>query len=521
VLDSIEAGPQLLRHWIDQAVARDPDKPYICSVDDGRAISYGELQRLTRQIAGYLHQQGIGPADRVALLANNSIEHLVWYLGVMAYGATICTIHVEMNRLHLEHILPALDPRLIVYEEGLQLENLLTEVDCPRVSIGAAGAHGASAFYSTVCAGEPSERTVPARATGDGCIVFTSGTSASPKGVILSFRELLANVEPIADAYDIRTEDRLYDFRSFNWVSAQLLGVLTPLCRGATLLMRRKFSRSQFFAQIREWGATVAAGNPTTINMLLNGDEAVTAADLPTLRFMTSSSAPLLVEEWRRFEDRFGIPVAQGYGCSEAGWIAACPGDRRRRGTVGRPLPYHDVAIVDADGQRLPEGQVGYVELGGFPDNAYRYLNADGKTVVTSRGRMRTGDLGFFDADRYLHLTGREKDLIIRGGVNISLLEIDNILMRRPEVVEAATIGVPHRTYGEEVVSYVVLQARAGVNAEDILRYCNEVLPAFKAPKQIVVSDMLPKTERGKLDRKALVEAWTRSGATLADTLGA
>ncbi|HWP27505.1 MAG TPA: hypothetical protein VNL39_14295, partial [Xanthobacteraceae bacterium] len=193
-------------------------------------------------------------------------------------------------------------------------------------------------------------------------------------------------------------------------------------------------------------------------------------------------------------------------------------GDQRRHGTVGRPLAYHALAIVDADGRRLPPGETGEVEVGGFPDNDYRYLADDGAVKVSSRGRIRTGDLGALDADGFLRLTGRAKELIIRGGVNISPLEIDSVLMQAPEVAEAASVGVPDPTYGEEVVAYVVLRPGARTSAEDILRHCHAALPAFKAPKCIVLSDALPKTERGKLDRKALVEKWAEQQRTTDDS---
>jgi acyl-coenzyme A synthetase/AMP-(fatty) acid ligase len=233
------------------------------------------------------------------------------------------------------------------------------------------------------------------------------------------------------------------------------------------------------------------------------------------LRFITSSSAPLTIEEWRRFEARFGIPIAQGYGSSETGWIAAIPGEARRLGTAGRPLPYHQLAIVDADGRALPPGEIGQIEIGGFEiggkaAHEYRYLADDGSVRVNSRGRIRTGDLGCLDADGFLSVTGREKDLIIRGGVNISPVEIDSFLMQRPDLIEAATVGVPDAVYGEEVVSYVVARPGATVDAGELLRYCSDGLPAFKAPKQIVLSASLPKTERGKLNRRALAERWQR-----------
>jgi long-chain acyl-CoA synthetase len=281
-----------------------------------------------------------------------------------------------------------------------------------------------------------------------------------------------------------------------------------PVNRGATLVMAEKFSASRFFQHVRDHRVTIAAGNPTTINILLNTEANAHRDNLPGLRFITSSSAPLTIEEWRRFEECFGIPIAQGYGSSETGWIAAISGEARRLGTVGRPFAYHDLAIVETAGRRLPPGEIGEVEIGGFTDHHYRYLGDDGSVRINGQSRYRTGDLGMLDADGFLRLTGREKDLIIRGGVNISPLEIDSILMQRPELIEVATVGVPHAIYGEEVVSYVVARPGITIDVTELLRYCGTALPAFKAPKEIVVSTTLPKTERGKLDRRALAERW-------------
>ncbi len=519
-LPSNEAGPQLLRYWIERAAARDPDKPFIVCADDGRSISYGQLRELTRRMAAYLRGQGIGANERVVLLSNNSIEHLACYFGVMAYGATICTVHVEMNRNQLDNIFARLNARLVLYEAGLQLDELLAQVSAPCLALGLWDRPAPDSFYAAVANSAPSDAPLAARPTDDAVILFTSGTSERPKGVILSFRELLANAQPTAEGFGLTAEDRIYDFRSFNWCSAQTLSALPPLYCGATLILGTRFSRSRFFAHIKRYGATVATGNPTTLNLLLNGDDAVRRGDLPALRYITSSSAPLTVEEWRRFEQRFGIAVAQGYGSSETGWIAAVTGEERRFGTAGRPLPYHNLTIVDGQGMRLPVGEIGQVEIGAFADNDYRYLAEDGSVKVNSRGRIRTGDLGSLDAEGFLRLTGREKELIIRGGVNISPVEIDSILMQQADVIEAATVGVPDRVYGEEVVAYVVLRPGASIGADDILRHCNAMLPAFKAPKRIVLSAALPKTERGKLDRKALVESFLRhSGRATPDLI--
>ena len=341
-----DAGPALLRAWIDRAAELHPDKPYIVSADDGRSLSYGDLRRLVRGIAASLGGQGIASGDRIVLAADNSIEHVVCYLGVMAYGATICTVHVEVNRPHLPSILAQLRPRLVLHDEGIELPS-----EAPRLAIGRREAPAAGSFFAGVDPDADAESfRTETTARGDGVIFFTSGTSGTPKGVVLSYREQLGNIMPMTDGFGIGGDDRIYDFRSFNWASAQLLGVLAPLARGATLVMAKKFSATRFFDDIRTHGVTVAAGNPTVINMLLAAPIAVGRQDVPSLRFITSSSAPLLQEEWRRFEERFGIPVAQGYGSSETAWIAVNPGRARRFGSVGRPLAYHRLAIVDTGG---------------------------------------------------------------------------------------------------------------------------------------------------------------------------
>jgi long-chain acyl-CoA synthetase len=502
------SGSNLLQDWIARAAARTPNKPWTVAADDGRAIAYARLRDITGRFATFLARRGLGPNARIVLLADNSPEQLLCYFGVMAAGATVCTVHVEMNRNQLPGILDRLRPQLILYQDGLRLDDTLAAAAVPRLAIGRADAAGADTLFGEVSRCPPTEAKSLARPEDDAVILFTSGTSAKPKGVVLNFREYLANIDPLAEGFGITADDRLYDFRPFSWASAQLLGALVPVNRGATLVLGERFSASRFFAHLRDHGVTIATGNPTTLNILLNTE--TERGELPKLRFMTSSSAPLLLDEWKRFERKFGIRVAQGYGASEVSWIAAVPGEERRLGTAGRPFAYHDLAIVDGDGRRLPAGELGHVELGGWADHPFRYLADDGAIRTHARGRIRTGDTGGLDADGFLMLTGREKDLIIRGGAKISPVEIDACLMQRAEVVEAATVGVPDAIYGEEVVSYVVGRAGTRLDTEALLSHCAANLPASKAPKQIVLASALPKTERGKLDRRALVERWNR-----------
>src|SRR3954471_22237313 len=297
-----EAGPSLLRHWIERAAARDPDKAFIVSADDGRTLTYGQLRALTGRIATHLWDERVGADDRIALLSNNSIEHLTTYFGVLAYGATICTVHVEMNRNQLDSILPMLKPRMVLCEDGLGLDDVIKAVSAPCRLLGAWDDRRGDGFFAAVNGSELADACADTGADDSAVVLFTSGTSARPKAVVLSFRELLSNAEPTADGFNLTEQDRIYDFRSFNWCSAQTLSAVPPLSRGATLILGRKFSRSRVFDHIRQYGAAIATVNPAPIGILLNGD-ALPVPEVPTLRFMTSSSAPLMVDEWRRFEE--------------------------------------------------------------------------------------------------------------------------------------------------------------------------------------------------------------------------
>lgn len=502
--------------WLARNARNAPDKLAIRSLDQNKDITHGELFRLANRIGRYYEAHGIGRNDRVALLSNNSIEHLAVYLASLAYGCTICTVHVEMNAAYFEDILNSLNAKIVLCEPGLpQLEKLADKVPGDWHGLGEWEQDGGTGAFATFAEFDDTPGSWPlAERMDDASIFYTSGTSSRPKGVVCSYAELFDNVLPIAGRFGMTAEDRILDFRSMNWMSAQVLSALSPVALGATLLLARKFSVSRFFEWANDNGATIAAGNPTTLNMLVNREAARGHDAAPNLRFVTSSSAPLLVSEWQRFEETFGIHVCQGYGASEVGWIAGSNENSRKLGSVGRPVDYQQVAIVNAEGARLPVDEIGAIQLNGNPAGRYRYLGEDGSIHVNAEGSALTGDLGFIDKEGYLFVTGREKDLIIRGGVNISPLEIDNIVLQMPDVADVATVGVPDPVYGEQVVVYVQAKAGATLSASDIIAHCGRHLADFKLPRDILFRDELPKTSRGKMDRMALIEDWKSTHTT-------
>lgn len=509
---TIDENPHALLHWLRANAAARPEKNFIESVDQGKSITYGRFFDLCCRVAHLLADRGLGPNDRVALLSNNSIEHMAVYIGTMAAGVTCCTVHIEMNQVYFPEIMKALGAKLVIFEDGLGLEALESDTGGEWMSLGTWDASDAAAhtgLYALLPEFSAEDDLAPANGWRDvASIFYTSGTSSKPKGVVCTYAELIRNVEPTADAFAMTADDVVLEFRSFNWMSAQVLSGLSPLARGATLVLAKKFSRSRYFDWIRDHKVTMAAGNPTTISMLINQPVDITGKDVPHLRYIWSSSAPLMVEQWKAFEERYGIPVAQGYGSSETGWIAGSNETNRRHGTVGIPYTCHAVACVDPDGAPQAPGETGPIELGGDPEIVFRYIDEDGSIKTNSEGRARTGDIGVIDADGYLTVTGRIKDLIIRGGVNISPLEIDNIILEMPEVGEAAAVGVPDTIYGEDVVIFVAPKPGASLDEAKVRAHCQARLNPHKQPRQIVFRDALPKTDRGKMDRRALAEEW-------------
>ncbi len=491
-----------------------PDRVYVHCIDQDRSLSYGALYPLSYRIARFLLRNRLGAYVRVLLLDENSVEFLAVFVSTLRYGATIATVHVEMNRAHLAEIVRAVNPKLVLYQDGLGLEALKTGAPGEWMELGQWAVDRGTGLFGAIAdlSGADDIATV-AGPDDQGVIFYTSGTVARPKGVIQTHAAAYYNYDSTADYLALGPGDRVLDFRSYSWLSAQHMSLGAPLVAGATTVMAKQFSATRYFDWLKHYRIHIGFVVPTVVNMLIERPVDITAADLPRLRFLTCSSAPLLEEQWRRFEDIYGITLAQSCGSSEGGNTAAHRGRARKIGTIGPAQKYQHIRIVDGDGDDVATGETGEIIVGGGRQQAYGYLLSDGAVERLPAAGHRSGDLGHFDADGHLIITGRAKELIIRGGVNIAPLEIDGVLMAHPDVAEAGTVGVPHDIYGEEVVSFVTLRSGADIAADDLLVHCRGSLAEFKMPKQIIFRDAMPKNLRGKLDRGALLEDWKRRRA--------
>ena len=497
---------------------RHPDKTAIVDLERGAAITFGQLHDAADRIAQFLERRGIAKGDRIALLSGENIEKLIVWIGIWRYGAVVCPLNVEMNETHLVEILGNIGPTLTLWHDGLDGPALTAGLSGEVMRFGDwspdAGGGDADRFFAAdeffaavaACPGDPESGT--ATGADDVAAIFcTSGTTSKPKCVVYNHLSYWLSGLSTLDMLGLTADDRTLEYRSFGWNSAQILSLLPLLQTGLTLHIAKRFSHSRFFDWIRDYGITFAAGVPTVVNMLLNEPLGITADDVPTLRLMTCSTAPLSPDQWQKFEAMYGVTLLQLYGMSEAGWICGNRHYRRRMGTVGPPAKHQEFAIVDEQDRPCPPGVEGEVSVGG-PQTCTATISPRGEYEDLSGQRFKTGDLAVMDDDGFVRVTGRTKDLIIRGGVNIAPIEIDNALLENPAILEAATVGVPDAIYGEEIVCYVVVRPGESLDADEVRAHCSTMLPDFKQPKEVHFIDAIPKSDRGKVRRDDLKERW-------------
>jgi acyl-CoA synthetase (AMP-forming)/AMP-acid ligase II len=502
--DYISLAEQITRNARDKA-----DATAFVSVDTDDNISWADLSIWTGRLAHFLHGAGIHANDRIVVLGENSPEHLILYYGIQAYGATYCTINTAINKNHLVEMLSRIEPTLVLWHE---------ELDRDAIGHGGHGTAGEwlsfndrntdTGLFAMLSQLESQSPPNARNKQEDRCVIcFTSGTSAKPKGVLHSFSNYQAIAQHQLDRWSLTSEDRVLEFRSISWASAHMISLNATMLSGATLLFAKNFSRSRFVSWIETYQPTVIVAVPTVVNMLLEQPIENGKQVFSSVRFLSCSTAPLMPDAHQRFEDIYGVKLIQLYGMSEGGIVAANAPDTRVIGSVGTAGMYQNITIRDDTGNAVLSGEIGDIETVSA-QHAQAYLHAGGE-IETIRGKpLKTGDLGYLDEDGFLHITGRAKDVIIRGGINISPLEIDALISQHPDVIEAVTFGISDPVYGENLVSWVTVSAASNLSIADLTRYCMENLPDAKRPKTIEIVKEIPKNNRGKIDRNATKELW-------------
>ena len=496
---------QSVRSLIDWRATASPHATYFVSPDTGRELTFYGLRQRALSVAWILRDHGLAPGDSVALLAPNSLEAVVLFAGIMAAGYVVTPLNLLLTPERLAYVLDHSDCRLVFVAPGQKsaLRQALSLIARPIGVLDVTSGGDAPADARAVW-------PLPPREADAVCLLmYTSGTTGLPKGVRLTHSNVLTGAALVSKAHRLGRDDRVLAVLPLYHINAQIVTVMAPLFHGGSLVMPDRFSTSRFWAQASDHRCTWLNVVPTMIAFLLNATPP--ARDPSAIRFCRSASAPLPPEHQIAFEHRSGIPIIETMGLTEAAGPvfsnALHPGGRRI-GSVGRPFG-NKARVVKA-----AAGEVGEIQIRG-PSVMQGYHKDPGETAraLTADRWLRTGDLGYCDVDGFFFVTGRLKELIIKGGENIAPREIDEALLRHPALLEAAAVGAPDPLYGQDIEAGVVVKPGMTVLEPELLAFCEQQLGRFKTPRTVHILTELPKGPSGKVQRLRLLGAPAVSGS--------
>jgi long-chain acyl-CoA synthetase len=479
-------------------------------------FTYGWLWEQARRYASVLRDNGVRPGDRVAMLLVDTPQFPVVYFGMLAAGAVAVPLNVMATASEIEHVLTDSHARFLVCAASLltQAREAAEPLGAVLLTVGP-GPAGTVDLESTAQDTAPIDEPVAPEPDDVAVVFYTSGTTGAPKGVMLTHRNILYNVEGmVTTPYAFRSDDVLLGCLPLSHGFGQICGMLTGFRAGISLVLMSKFSGREAVALMAEHGCTVFMGVPTMYFGLL--DAVARGGPLPRLDRAYSGGSALPAKTLDEVRNVFGCPVYEGYGATETSCSVAYhyPGLPFRSGTVGVPINDLTVGIArpNADSvDLLPDGEVGEIVVRG-PTVMAGYLGRPDLTAeVVVDGWFLTGDLGRLDGDGYLSVVGRKKDLILRGGYNVYPREIEEILIGHPAVAQVAVIGVPHPVLGEEVWAIVVPTHPEDIAAgsdEEIIEWGKERLAAYKYPRRVEFADAFPMGPSGKILKRALVSQY-------------
>jgi malonyl-CoA/methylmalonyl-CoA synthetase len=474
-------------------------------LEDGREIAGAEWLAVVHRSAQALVAEGVRPGDRVAAQVAKTPQALALYAATVAVGAVFLPLNTAYTAAEVDYFVGDAAPKLLLADPA-KAEVLAPVAAKHGAILRTLGADGGGSFRAL--ADRQSGAFVPvAREEDDlAALLYTSGTTGRSKGAMLTHGNLLSNAQALVRAWRFGAHDTLLHALPIFHTHGLFVATHVAVLGGAAMIFLPGFDVDSALRHLPR--ASVLMGVPTFYTRLL-GEPRFDRASAAHMRLFVSGSAPLLADTHRAFEARTGHRILERYGMTETNMNTSNPYDGERRpGTVGVPLPGVDVRIVDpASGAPLPNGDTGMVEVRG-PNVCRGYWRMHEKTEESFRsdGFFITGDLGFFDADGYLNLVGRDKDVIITGGYNVYPKEIELLLDAEPGVLESAVIGVPHPDYGEAVFAVLVPQPGTALDLGAIEAAMRERLARYKQPKAMAVLDQLPRNTMSKVQKNVLRE---------------
>lgn len=494
-----------------QAFPADPDGCAIEPVDGPdttHVYTWRDLDHASARIANLLDSLALPPASRIAVQVEKSVEALLLYLGVLRAGHVFLPLNTAYQAAEIEYFIGNAEPAVVVCsgKNFTWISRLAFKAGTTHVFTLNEDRSGTllerAAFHAD-------SHTPATKSTDDlAAILYTSGTTGRSKGAMLTHGNLLSNAQTLKDYWAWQKGDVLIHALPIFHVHGLFVASHGALLNGSKMLWFSKFDPRAVLARLGE--ATVFMGVPTLYVRLL-GEAGLTQAACQHMRLFISGSAPLLIETFNDWRTRTGHTILERYGMSETVMLTSNPyraeDGERRGGTVGFPLPGVGLRVRDDQAQALPAGEVGGIEVKG-PNVFAGYWRMPEKTKeeFTTDGWFKTGDVGKVDADGYVTIVGRSKDLIITGGYNVYPAEVEGFLNELPGVLESAVIGVPHPDFGEGVLAVVVPRAGTNVDGAALVAALKNRIAGFKVPKQVFVVHELPRNTMGKVQKNLLRE---------------
>jgi acyl-CoA synthetase (AMP-forming)/AMP-acid ligase II len=491
-----------VRDLIEQQALEQGSKVFACEADGQASFTFAQLAQSCRQVAALLTAQGSKPGDTVSLVMPNGLQTLRLLLGAMHGGWCVNPVNLLSQPEQMRYVLNHSDCKVVLVSPDWAdtLEKMLGLIDRP--------------IKMWVCHPDLNELTAqevqtPApEATSLALLMYTSGTTGVPKGVMLSQSNLTANAIAISNEHALSPTDRVLAVLPLYHINAFAVTMLAPLAHGGSLAIPPKFSAARFWRQAIDRQCTWINVVPTMISYLLEGSKP-DRSETVGIRFCRSASAALAPDHLQAFEARFEIGVVETMGLTETvapSFSNPMASALRKLGSVGKASG-GQACVLDAQLNQLPAGQTGEIAIRGPHVMRGYYKNEQAtQEAFTSDGWLRTGDLGHCDSDGFFFVTGRIKELIIKGGENIAPREIDEALLRHPAILEAAAVAIPDRHYGQEILVCVVLRPGHALEQTSLREFCLEHLGRFKSPRHICFVQDLPRGPSGKVQRLKLLE---------------
>jgi len=477
----------------------------------GGSQDFATVNRQSDAIAARLVSQGVRKGDRVGLYGMNSDTFAVAYCGILKAGAVVVPISILLNPKEIAYMLNDSGARALFHADKFAeaVEYLRRAVPglSLRISMGDSRPADDTIRWSDLLSGGGPSPTVDFTPAEDlAAILYTSGTTGHPKGAMLTHRNLVANTFSIREALQLEPgKDILLVVLPMFHSFAATVGMLFPLLHGCTFVPMPRFEPEAVTRAIEATRSTIFLGVPSMYTTFLRlPDEHVPR--LASLRFCVSGGAALPVEVLERFETRFGKLIYEGDGPTECSPVTCVNpvGGKRKKGSVGLPIPNVEMKILDDEARELPRGKVGEICVRG-PNVMKGYWNRPEETRASFFGDwFRTGDLGYEDDEDYFFIVDRKKDMIIVNGMNVYPRVVEEILYQFPPVREAAVVGEPHKLHGEIPVAYVTLKDGCDATAEQVRAFCLENLGRHEVPRKVFFLPELPKTASGKILKREL-----------------